>query len=159
MFIECWLKDMIKNRKYIPDLSRQQANCEANYLRIIKLMPDHESINLREFQVNPTQGNGNYRVRLEVLERFKYTMTLVVTQQGRDSSHWLNGPAVTVRLYHDAKMAEVVDFRRLKQLKAVYEYPNSRMYQTDEKAQLNEFLGEWLSSCLAHGHSSCEFME
>ena len=117
-------------------------------------MPDHHTADKREFEVS-SNGVEKIRVRLEVLERFKYTMTMAVTQRGGESE-WLSGPTVTVRLYHDARMAEVVDFRRLKQLRSVYEYPNTNMYQVDEKAQLNEFLSEWLSSCLAHGYNRCE---
>ena len=37
-------------------------------------------------------------------------------------------------------------------MKVRYEYPNRHMYQSDEKAQFNVFLGEWLSHCLDRGH-------
>ena len=42
-----------------------------------------------------------------------------------------------------------------RQVRVRYEYPNRDMYQHDEKAQQNRFLGEWLSHCLNHGHA-CE---
>jgi uncharacterized protein YqiB (DUF1249 family) len=38
-------------------------------------------------------------------------------------------------------------------LRPRYEYPNQSMYHSDEKYQLNCFLGEWLNLCLEHGHS------
>jgi uncharacterized protein YqiB (DUF1249 family) len=38
-------------------------------------------------------------------------------------------------------------------VKPRYQYPNASMYQRDEKAQQNRYLGEWLSLCLSHGHS------
>ena len=37
-------------------------------------------------------------------------------------------------------------------VRSIYSYPNAAMHQPDEKSQLNLFLGEWLSHCLACGH-------
>ena len=56
-----------------------------------------------------------------------------------------------VRLYHDAKMAEVVSFQGCAAFLPEYFYPNKNMLQPDEKKQRNIFLGEWLSYCLAFG--------
>ena len=55
-------------------------------------------------------------------------------------------------MYHDARMAEVVSAEHARRLRSIYPYPNEAMHQPDEKAQLNLFLGEWLSHCLACGH-------
>ena len=60
-------------------------------------------------------------------------------------------PRLTVRLYHDARSAEVVEYQRARHFNAVYDYPNRDMRQPDEKAQVNRFLGEFLSVCLKHG--------
>ena len=60
-------------------------------------------------------------------------------------------PRITVRLYHDARAAEVVEFQNERHFKPVYNYPNGEMRQRDEKVQLNRFLSEYLSTCLAHG--------
>ncbi|EMP84373.1 hypothetical protein VC116063_002770 [Vibrio cholerae O1 str. 116063] len=38
-------------------------------------------------------------------------------------------------------------------MQARYDYPNENMVQPDEKAQLNRFLGDWLTFCLKHGIS------
>jgi len=135
--------------RYVPDLTRQMAQCETNYMRILKLMPDFDDCDEREFQVSHEALSA--RVRLRVDERFAYTSTLEVSQQHAADSEWLQAPTLLVRLYHDAGMAEVVCVRR-RQMAGVYPYPNPLMHQPDEKAQLNEYLGEWLSHCLNHGH-------
>lgn len=56
-----------------------------------------------------------------------------------------------VRLYHDASVAEVIAWEGNRRFKARHDYPNPRMYHSDEKAQLNRFLGELLEFCLTQG--------
>jgi uncharacterized protein YqiB (DUF1249 family) len=48
-------------------------------------------------------------------------------------------------------MAEVVSWNGHWNTRSRYPYPNRKMYQRDEKFQLNRFLGEWLAQCLSHG--------
>lgn len=136
-------------RKYIPDLSKEMAQCEANYMRILKLLPDIDQCDEREFQL--VNGERQQRIRLRVDERFTYTSTIEFSIQQERTSPWLELPSLLVRMYHDASMAEVVCIRR-RQMAGVYPYPNPLMHQPDEKAQLNSFLAEWLSHCLSHGH-------
>ena len=49
------------------DLVALHAVCEANYARLLRLFPEYENSNVREFSV------GNASVRLEVVERCRYT--------------------------------------------------------------------------------------
>ena len=56
-------------------------------------------------------------------------------------------PAMVVRLYHDARMAEVISSQDIKQIKPRYDYPNAAMHHPDEKQQINLFLKEWLQLC------------
>ncbi|MCD8513971.1 MAG: DUF1249 domain-containing protein [Nitrincola sp.] len=90
------------------------------------------------------------QVTLWVEEAFRYTSTVVMRQMQTGGSPWLESPDIVVRLYHDARMAEVVCTRR-RQLSGVYQYPNDQMHQPDEKYQLNQFLAEWLNQCLRFG--------
>lgn len=137
-------------RKYVPDLKRQGSVCEANYARLLKLLPDLDTQDQREYQIS-WQGRSAV-VRLQVEERFRYTTTVMVSQQLESDSRWLDAPQLLVRLYHDAGMAEVICIRQRRQLSGRYPYPNPQMHQPDEKAQLNDFLGECLSQSLSHGH-------
>ncbi|QEQ95655.1 DUF1249 domain-containing protein [Neptunomonas concharum] len=137
-------------RKYVPDLTKQMAVCEANYARLNKLMPDLEGCDRREFQIEWGESHQAH-IRIEVEERFTYTTTLQISQNLKGASDWLDSPALVVRLYHDAAMAEVICMKRRRQLSGVYPYPNREMHQPDEKVQLNNYLGEWLSHCLNHG--------
>ncbi len=87
---------------------------------------------------------------LAVTECCPYTTTLRISQE--HCLPWLPVPSMEVRVYHDARMAEVVGAQNARRFRSIYAYPNAAMHQPDEKAQLNLFLGEWLSHCLACGH-------
>ena len=144
-------------KKYIPDLNRQMALCEANYARLMMLLPDIENCDQRDFIVDMAQQQS--MVSLAVLERFKFTSTLSMKQltlgvKSNPQIQQMIAPSIQVRLYHDAKMAEVVASSKASQLKGKYPYPNKSMYQVDEKLQLNEYLAQWLSHCLTHGYQS-----
>lgn len=143
-------------QRYSIDLAGQMAECEANYARIMQLLPDMESIDSREFGVE-MPGHTSSRLYIVVTERCKYTTMLEVCQHTLPLSRQLPGemtepPLFSLRIYHDARMAEVVAFNRHRRIRPRYDYPNDGMYQRDEKAQLNKFLGEWLSHCLKYGH-------
>ena len=144
--------------KYVPDLTRQIAICEANYIRVLKLLPNFDDSDQRDFVVETSAQK--YLMNIEVLERFKYTSTLQITQQRLDADRLVDSgylvdffsTKILVRLYHDARLAEVVSPHTHAQLKGKYPYPNDEMYQVDEKMQLNDYLAQWLSYCLSHGY-------
>ncbi|QKZ02756.1 MULTISPECIES: DUF1249 domain-containing protein [Pseudomonas] len=136
--------------RYRVDLVGLQAACEANYARLMRLLPNmrHEQ---HSRKVAMTQGEQMLGVlTLEVVLACPYTTTLRVRQE--HSLPWLPVPQLEVQVYHDARMAEVVSAEHARRFRSVYPYPNASMHQPDEKAQLNLFLGEWLSHCLACGH-------
>ena len=72
----------------------------------------------------------------------------------RPEQTWGGTPTIQIRVYHDAKSAEVAEIQNQNRFYGVYEYPNDRMRQRDEKAQINRFLGEFLTLCLEHGASA-----
>ena len=133
--------------RYSVDLAGLHATCESNYARLLQLFPDYETSNLREFHLA-----GGERVRIDVVERCRYTTLMRVCQQGGDD--WRIAPNFELRAYHDARMVEVTGFQSKRRVEARYDYPNPGMYARDEKAQQNVFLAEWLSHCLEQGRSS-----
>ncbi|MES2821763.1 MAG: DUF1249 domain-containing protein [Pseudomonadota bacterium] len=136
--------------RYRVDLLELQAACEANYARLLRLLP-HMQGDQQSRRVALTQGEHRLGVlALDVLESCPYTTTLQVSQE--HSLPWLPVPRLEVRVYHDARMAEVIRAENARRFRSIYPYPNAAMHQPDEKTQLNLFLGEWLSHCLACGH-------
>ncbi|BBP74399.1 DUF1249 domain-containing protein [Pseudomonas gingeri NCPPB 3146 = LMG 5327] len=137
--------------RYRVDLIGLQAACEANYARLMRLLPEMRDQQQRARRIAVTQGEQMLGVlALEVLQDNPYTTTLLVRQE--HSLPWLPVPELQVQVYHDARMAEVISAEHARRFRSIYPYPNAAMHQPDEKAQLNVFLGEWLSHCLACGH-------
>ena len=138
------------------NLAAHLAECEANYARLMRLMPDIRRSDRRTFSL--ALSGGEPRVRLEVAHRFRYTTVVRIAQDAPAGT--LERPAglpsirFAIRIYHDARSAEVIEFQDQRGFRAVYDYPNANMRHPDEKAQVNRFFGEFLSACLQHGVSS-----
>lgn len=102
------------------------------------------------FSENAWKGNNAKKDENRTLkERHKKTKTL--HSKGYNLVQLLH-PRMTIRLYHDARMAEVLSSQDVRQIKPRYDYPNTKMHQQDEKQQINQFLNEWLQLCLSLGH-------
>ena len=142
-------------KRYIPDIAKHAALCEANFVRLQRLLQDLKEDRYR-FSWHDRHDN-RIDVDIEVLERFKYTTTLHLTKTLRSVPTPMNSVELTVRLYTDARMAEVVTLSQGKQLAGVYRYPNDQMYQIDEKEQANHYLAEWLSHLLNHGEVAAQW--
>jgi uncharacterized protein YqiB (DUF1249 family) len=135
--------------RYKVDLPLQMAECEANYMRLTKLVARNAVDEIR-FMV--TRADQQWLHLLKITERSPYTTTLELSRTAVGvTSSWLSMPKLTLRMYHDARLAEVLAWEGHKRLRPRYDYPNQSMYQSDEKYQLNRFLGEWLSLCLEQG--------
>lgn len=140
--------------KYCPDLVSDMAECDANYIRLSRLLGQLAGEDQLEIQVDAGAAAGT-RLCLAVLERSPYTLLIKIDLDMSDifcKSRLPLWPGMQVRVYHDVKTAEVVMLQGREQFKGRYDYPNLQMYHPDEKAQANRFLGELLSLCLSRGH-------
>ncbi|WP_246109381.1 DUF1249 domain-containing protein [Reinekea thalattae] len=135
-------------KRYIPDIAKHGQLCEANFVRLERLLRDKKA---DHFEFGWHDNDNEVAVSIDVVERFKYTTTLQLTKTFSHFPEPLNVVELTVRLYSDARMAEVVTLKQGSQLNGVYRYPNDMMYQIDEKEQANHYLAEWLSHLLNHG--------
>ncbi len=142
--------------RYKVDLKGFMAECSANYLRLHKLFPalaqtDSRCIGLRAGTRDVAEQGDT--VVMRVLERTRYTTLLAIASRSVDRPHWWPEPVMQVRLYHDARLAEVVAWDRELRVYPKNGYPNERMLQPDEKYQWNRYLGEWLANCIEHGYA------
>ena len=162
---------LARQKQFRLNLADLHAVCEANYARLLRLFPEYETANTREFNL------GSSRVTIEVVERCRYTTIFRIvqkpisqqpSQQHKDQQHkapqrerqapteapWLGSIRAEVRAYHDATMLEVGSFQSHRHIQARYQYPNNNMYQQDEKCQQNRFLADWLEHCIQSGRSN-----
>ncbi len=132
-------------RKYVPHLPTMQAVCELNYAHFMRVLPDCDTEDLSyEFTVK-----DSLQYRVKITEAARYTTTVQVEQLNSHTPAYLK-PAMTVRLYHDARMAEVISSQNTGAFAPSYQYPNNKMRQRNEKQMVNMFLAEWLEFCLKH---------
>ena len=139
----------LKNKTFKLSLIELHAVCEANYARLLRLFPDYENCNTRDLLV------GSAKVRLNVVERCRYT-TIFQLHQQRGESRWLGLLRIEVRAYHDARMLEVGMFQSHRKVAARYQYPNRQMFAQNEKYQQNRFLADWLEHCLQNGRADLD---
>jgi len=149
-----------RKKAYQVDLAALMAACETNYWRLRKLLlpefPKFSCGDVFVFSLPSPNRIDERRLRLQITERCPYTTTLELSEILTDDnvSRWGLSPQLTVRIYHDAKSAEVISFQHQRNFFGRYEYPNPQMRQQDEKLQLNNLLAEWLHHCLQFGYRS-----
>jgi len=166
-----------QSKKYHPRLSTLMNLCEINYMLFVRLLASHndeEAVgNERNFLISDFLSYS-----IKTLEITRYTSLVSICQElpnakqkktksdissakNKIESHFshLLHPKMTIRLYHDARMAEVISNQDIRQVKPRYDYPNSKMHLPDEKEQINLFLKEWLQLCLKLGQVNLSLFE
>lgn len=149
----------MRNRRYPIDLSTNMAVCDANYIRILKLLPCFSLDATRKVGL-PSLGplDSGCVVILKVEEAFRYTSTVSIRFIFSGShARYFRPPALSMRLYHDASTAEVTSYQdhgrfhlNAQQGVSPGESPE---FTADEKQQVNAFLAECLMLCIEHGMS------
>lgn len=86
-------------------------------------------------------------IRIEILDQNPYTTTIQIRQSMAAGQSWVCDLVMKVRIYYDARVAEVIAYQGAYALQAFYPYPNPKMFQPYEKRRVNKFLAEWLHFC------------
>ena len=150
-----------RRTRYQPNLVSLMTLCANNYFLLLKVQADKTQINQqRHFFINEQL---TYVVTVNEITRYTSLITFEQTAFERKAidknttnldikkfTHAFH-PRMSIRLYHDARMAEVISSQDIFRIKPRYDYPNKHMHQQDEKQQINQFLNEWLQLCLEHG--------
>lgn len=127
---------------------------ESNYIRLRRLIPDIDA--LGDTAVSVSQGCLDLQYLL--LEHTRYTTSFILTYYFDDHSRFITEPNLEIRVYHDARLAEVISAVLHK-----HHYCNQRAFSVDKlispdlsilqsKWRLNRFLYKWLNFCLLRGH-------
>lgn len=122
---------------------------ERNYERLLQLLPELHSI-VGSVSV---EGRDTLELRVSLLERCRYTTTLVLTHHLGETGSWVVDPQMKIRLYHDARVAEVIVCQGL-----IKFWPHHQdgfrvlAIYCGEKHRINVFLAEWLTYCLQQGY-------
>lgn len=118
--------------------------CESNYQKLFRLIPD-----LRHFATAAVgQCEFHPALHLEILERNPYTLTVELSHCFNQPLSELMQPAVKIRVYLDAQLAEVIRDHDRPAVERVFQNPGQALEIQEYKWRLNYFLQKWLDHCL-----------
>lgn len=85
---------------------------------------------------------------LEIIERTPYTLTVELSHCFNNDSEGSLAPAVKIRVYLDAQLAEVLSDHARAGVAQVFKDPGLSREIMNYKWRLNYFLQKWLDHCL-----------
>ena len=131
--------------KSLPKTSHQLAVCEANFLRLKKIL-NNFSVNKYLFEtINPDSSSNP--ISFNVIHRTKHTLTIEAKQKIKLKK--MENLIIRIQISLDAKLAEVISFQGERAVP--YFMKVLKTQSRDEKIQQNRFLTEWLENIFANG--------
>ena len=137
--------------KTLPATSHHLAVCEANFIRLKRLLNNFLSDKIFYESINPNQSS--LKIGFLVLNKTKHTIILEAKQDGYKKNIHSNF-ILRIQISLDAKLAEVLSYQGEKPLP--FFMNQSKRQSFDEKLQQNKFLTEWLESIFVSGISDKE---
>ena len=137
--------------KTLPATSHHLTVCEANFIRLKKLLNNYSSDEVFFESINPNQSS--LKINFLVLSKTKHTILLEAKQSG-DKKNIHSNFVLRVQISLDAKLAEVLSYQGEKPLP--FFMNQSKRQSFDEKLQQNKFFTEWLESIFVSGISGKE---
>lgn len=120
--------------------------CASNYCKLFQLIPDLLAFKEKAIGLAPDKTT----LHLEVIERTPYTMTVDLSHCFEKNRHELLEPAVKIRIYLDAQLAEVLSDHARESVPRTFKDPGLSIEIMNYKWRLNYFLQKWLDHCLKH---------
>lgn len=166
VFVPMQNSSVRRQRRFPIDLSGTMAVCDANYIRILKLLPGFTlhacrtlALPLPGMDTDSRLGCTEFFAReraalviLDVTDCQRYTSTVSIRLLLQEfASPYYRPPVMQVRLYHDASTAEVVSYQEQGSFHLRSQPGKGPEFTPDEKQQVNIFLAEWLTLCMEHG--------
>lgn len=120
---------------------------ENNYILLRRLVPELDRLPVQSV----SRVEGAVDLRLTVAERCPYTTTLVLTHVFEEAGG-NTSPDLEVRIYHDARSAEVLPTSSLRSFGLWRREPPPDPRSLAWRWEVNRFLCRWLRYCLGEGH-------
>ena len=131
--------------KSLPKTSHQLALCEANFLRLKKIL-NNFSVNKYLFETINHDSSSN-PISFNLIHRTKHTLIIEAKQKIKLKK--MESLIIRIQISLDAKLAEVVSFQGERAVP--YFMKVLKTQSRDEKIQQNRFLTEWLENIFANG--------
>ena len=131
--------------KSLPKTSHQLALCEANFLRLKKIL-NNFSVNKYLFEtINPDSSSNS--ISFCVIHKTRHTLIIEAKQKIKLKK--IENLIIRIQISLDAKLAEVISFQGERAVP--YFMKVLKTQSRDEKIQQNRFLTEWLENIFANG--------
>ena len=131
--------------KSLPKTSHQLALCEANFLRLKKIL-NNFSVSKYLFEtINPDSSSNS--ISFCVIHKTRHTLIIEAKQKIKLKK--IENLIIRIQISLDAKLAEVISFQGERAVP--YFMKVLKTQSRDEKIQQNRFLTEWLENIFANG--------
>jgi len=121
---------------------------ESNYIRLSWLIGDLSAID--DAAVSVVTDDCPLHLRVE--ERSRYTTTLTLTYLFENDSTVVADPDLQVRIYHDARLAEVQSCARWHRHAMLESLRSTLARAVGDRWLRNVMLNKWLDYCVERGH-------
>ena len=121
---------------------------ESNYLRLLHVVPDLEHLD----GCYRSRVAGDCDLHVEILERCRYTVTLLLTYYFDSEEGQVRDPDLKVRAYLDGRLAEALsigDDHRHAEFRRLLEQHRKPL---NTRWQRNMVLNKWLDYLIDQGH-------
>jgi uncharacterized protein YqiB (DUF1249 family) len=121
---------------------------ESNYIRLGWLIEDLSAVEGRLISA----VDGDCPLHLKVEERSRYTTTVTLTYIFEQEMTSLADPDLQIRVYHDARLAEVQSCARWHRHAILESIRSGLARALGERWLRNVMLNKWLDYCVERGH-------
>lgn len=132
----------------LPKTAHQQTICEANFIRLKRILNNFSEMRYRFNLINPDKSS--FLITFNVIHKTKHTLIIEAKQNFRQAD--LSNFILRIQVSIDAKLVEVISYQGEKALPFFMKV--SMTQSKDEKLQQNRFLTEWLESIFISGIST-----
>ena len=137
--------------KTLPTTSHHLVVCEANFIRLKRLLNNFLLDKIFYESISPNQSS--LKISFLILKKTQHTIILEAKQSANKKNIHSNF-ILRIQISLDAKLAEVLSYQGEKPLP--FFMNQSKRQSFDEKLQQNKFLTEWLESIFVSGISGKE---
>ena len=121
---------------------------ESNFIRLNWLIQEPTRFTGEQQSIVP----GDCTLHLRLLERTRHTSTMLMTYMFEESGRWIADPDMTIRVYHDARLAEAMACSRVHRHEILRQFATGCVREVNRRRARNSMLNKWLEYCAEAGH-------
>jgi uncharacterized protein YqiB (DUF1249 family) len=122
---------------------------ESNYLKLLQLA----DVDAATTRARVSRVPNDCELHLDVLRTEPYTTTLRMTYWFDENGEPVADPDLTVRVYHDARLAEALAARIAHRHRVLQDLDPAHAAELGRRWRVNMLLNKWLDYLLEVGHA------